>query len=195
MELREYIQILKKHFKLFALIVVASVFLGFVIQEMMPTRYKVELNLDITRLGQQDKTADYRYDEFYRLQADERFADTVVRWLQSGRIQEDIKSSSDKFKFKKLKAMRLSSQLIRVTFLVSNSKDSEKITKSISEVLNSKSQELNKDQNNPSWFKVIVSKPVVLEYKLSTQKLVLVSLFLGVFIGFWAVFAKHYLEE
>ena len=195
MELKEYIQIFKKHFKLFILIVVAMIVAGVTIQEMLPTRYKVEVNLDVTRSGQQIETNDYRYDEFYRLQADERFADTVVRWLQSGRIKEDIMTLANEAEFKKLKAMRLSSQLIKVTFLVLEIESSEKVADSISKVLNKKTRELNKDQNNPNWFKIIVSKPVVSEYKLPIAKLAIIMLILGIFIGFWAVFVRHYLED
>lgn len=195
MELKEYIKIFRNHFKLFALVVIVTIVLGVVIQEMFPTRYRSEVNLDVTRSGQQTETNDYRYDEFYRLQADERFADTVVRWIGSGRIQEDITEESGSAEFSKLKARRLSSQLIKVTFLVSEIKDSEKVTSSIADVLNNKTRELNKDQNNPNWFKIIVSKPVVSEYKLPLVKLFFILLLLGSFIGFWAVFAKHYLED
>jgi len=194
MDLKEYIQIFKKHFKLFVFVIITTVVGGVVVQTLLPTMHKVEVSLDITRSGQQIETTDYRYDEFYRLQADERFADTVVRWLQSGRIREDIAIATKEISFKKLKARRLSSQLVEVTFLVSEIKHSEKVTNSISNVLNKKSKELNKDQNNPNWFKIIVSKPVVSECKLSIVKLIIIMSILGAFIGFWAVFIKHYLE-
>lgn len=195
MELKEYILIFKNNFKFFLLVLVAVIIIGVATQEIFPTRYKVEVNLDITRSGQQTETSDYRYDEFYRLQADERFADTVVRWIGSGRIQEDILTESGKTEFSRLKAMRLSSQLIKVTFFVSDSRDSSKVTESISDVLNSKTRELNKDQKNPNWFKIIVSKPVVNEYKIPIVKLMLIMIILGVFIGFWAVFIRHYLKD
>jgi capsular polysaccharide biosynthesis protein len=195
MELKEYIQIFKRHLKLFVLVTIATVVIGLTVQKVLPTRYKVEVNLDVTRSGQQAETSDYRYDEFYRLQADERFADTVVRWIESGRIQEDIRIATKDVDFKKLKAMRLSSQLIKTTFLVAESDRSKDVTNSISMVLNKKTADLNKDQNNPNWFKVIVSKPVVVEYKIPTIKLVIIMLILGMFIGFWTVFMKHYLED
>lgn len=194
MELKEYIEIVKENIKLFGTVVLGVMILGAAIQEILPTAYKVEANLDITRSGQQNETTDYRYDEFYRLQADERFADTVVRWIGSGRIQEDIAKESKNVDFKRLKAMRLSSQLIKVNFFVANPNESEKVTSAISKVLNDKTQELNKDQKNPNWFKIIVSKPVVSEYKLPIAKLLMLTFVLGIFVGLWSVFINHYLK-
>ncbi|MFA6790257.1 MAG: hypothetical protein WCR65_01635, partial [Parcubacteria group bacterium] len=149
MELKEYIKIFKNNFKFFALIVASVLVSGIAFQEFMPEKYRVEANLDVTRSGLQKETSDYRYDEFYRLQADERFADTVVRWIGSGRIREDISTESKGAGFEKLKAERLSSQLVRITFVVSDVEDSKKIVAAIEKVLNDKTQELNKDQNNP----------------------------------------------
>ena len=157
---------------------------------VLPIKYKVELDLNITRIGRQSETMDYSYDEFYRLQADERFADTVVRWLGSAIIKEEI--SSD---FQKLKARRLSSQMISVSFLVLKKQEADIVVKSIDKVLNEKTAELNRLQKSPSWFKVLVSRSVVTEYKfLSFEKLIIVLVFLGFFAGFWGVFVKHYLK-
>jgi capsular polysaccharide biosynthesis protein len=194
MELKEYLQIFKRNIKLFVTIVIGVFLLGILIQVGLPSFYKAEVNLDVTRTGQQKETADYRYDEFYRLQADERFADTVVRWLQSGRIQEDILSlAAPGVEFKRLKASRLSSQLIRVTFIVKEESDARIITAAISKVLNEKSQELNKYQQNNNWFKLIVSEPVVNSYKIPLFKLSIILLFVGIFAGFWGVLIRHYL--
>lgn len=194
MELKEYIKIFKKDFKFFVLVVAGLVIFGTAFQELAPEKYRVEANLDITRSGQQAETSDYRYDEFYRLQADERFADTVVRWIGSERIREDISAESKSAGFEKLKAERLSSQLVRITFVVSSAKDSEKVTVAVTKVLNDKTQELNEDQKNSNWFKIIVSDPVVSENRIPMQKFVITLLFLGIFIGFWTVLIRHYLN-
>ncbi len=195
MELKEYIKIFRRKWKLFASVVVGVIVFGMLVQLLLPTKYKVSVDLNITRIGYQKNTNDYRYDEFYRLQADERFADTVVRWLESDRIKADIINNAGLDSFEKLKARRLSSQMINVTFLVKKISYAKKTVKAIAKILDKKTVELNKYQQDPNWFKVLVSQPVISEYKFSLGKLISILLLGGVFIGFWIVFIKHYFDD
>jgi len=194
MELKEYIKILKKNYKLFAGSIAVVLILGTAFQFWLKTKYKVELDLNITRTGYQKETEAYRYDEFYRLQADERFADTVVRWLGSNVVKDEIIQEVEDVKFEKLKAERLSSQMIRVSFLLSDKKQAEKLTKNIESVLNDKTSELNAEQKNPQWFRILVSRPVLIERGIDWFVLSGVLLIAGIFVGFWVVLVKHYWE-
>lgn len=194
MELKEYLNIFKKNIKWFFFSIIVVLFFGFLGQFLLGNKYKVELDLNITRTGFQKDTNEYRYDEFYRLQADEKFSDTVVEWIKSSRVREDVANKSEKSQFSKLKGERLSSQMIRVSFLVENKNEAEKISKAIGEILNIKTDELNLEQNNPSWFKILASKPVVIEYKFPLGKLIFTLLVAGVFVGFWVVMIRHYWE-
>lgn len=193
MELKEYIKIFKKNYKIFFITLGLILIAGSVVNSVLKTSYKVEVDLNITRTGYQKETTDYRYDEFYRLQADERFADTVVRWLGSAVVINDILKDSNS-NFEKIKAQRLSSQMIKVSFLVVNKNQAEKVTKAMDDVLNKKTAELNGEQNNPNWFKILTSYPIVKEYKITWLKLEVMLLLGGIFLGIWAVFIKHYLE-
>lgn len=193
MELKEYIKIFKKNYKIFFITLGLILIAGSVVNSVLKTSYKVEVDLNITRTGYQKETTDYRYDEFYRLQADERFADTVVRWLGSAVVINDILKDSNS-NFEKIKAQRLSSQMIKVSFLVANKNQAEKVTKAVDNVLNKKTAELNGEQNNPNWFKILTSYPIVKEYKITWLKLEVMLLLGGIFLGIWAVFIKHYLE-
>jgi len=194
MELKEYVKIFKKNLNWFLSVLGIVLFGGLLIQLILGGWYKVELDLNITRTGYQADTSEYRYDEFYRLQADERFSDTVVQWTNSRRIKEDISNKAKGINFVKFKAERLSSQMIKVSFLIKDKNQASKITQSITEVLNDKTDELNLEQKNPSWFKILVSSPVTYEYRISFGKLVMMLLFGGVFLGFWVVLIKHYME-
>lgn len=194
MELKEYIKIFKKNFNWFLSTIGIVLFFGLLGQFTLGTWHKTELDLNITRTGYQSDTDEYRYDEFYRLQADERFADTVVQWISSKRIKEDITDKSKGVDFTRLKAERLSSQMIKVSFLIKDKNQATKVSQVIASVLNDKTDELNLSQKNPNWFKILVSSPVTYEYKIPLGRLIAMLLVGGMFLGFWVVLIRHYLQ-
>jgi capsular polysaccharide biosynthesis protein len=201
MELKEYLKILRKKIKLFLgivllfLLVIPSYFI------FQSKSYEVSLNLDITRAGSQ-KSKNYKFDDFYRLQADEKFADTIVEWLKSPSVVSEIWEKAEQanadLSFKQLKKMfranKVSSQVIAVNFSVKNKKEAGKIARAIEVVINKNTQELNKNQQQENWFEIIIRGPIV---KLKSYNLALIyglSLVAGLFFGFWIVLMKHYLE-
>lgn len=193
MELKEYIAIFKKHFKLFLLATALIMAAIIIFQSAKPLTYKTSLALNITRDGSQ-KTDDYKYDEFYRLQADERFADTVVRWMALPGITADICDEAGVSKNKKFKAKRFSSQVIEITYITSDVKTAQKLSDSIIKVLNRETEKLNEFQKNEAWFKILGSRPIITNNKPDLWKTALVGLLIGAFLGFWAILIKHYLE-
>lgn len=194
MELKEYLKIFKNNYKFFLGTVILTLVIGVSFYFIIRDKYKAELNLNVTRTNYQADTTDYRYDEFYRLQADERFADTLVRWLGSKVIQNEISKEANGVLFEKLKAERLSSQMIRVSFIIDEKNQAAKITQAIDDALNKNIAQLNAEQKNPQWFKVLVSYPIVDDYKLDLVKLIEILLFLGIFLGSWVVLIRHYLR-
>ncbi len=194
MELKEYLKMFKDNYQVFFITLGVVLVVGLSFQLVIKNKYKAEVDLNVTRTGYQKDTSDYRYDEFYRLQADERFADTLVRWLGSVVIKNDISKEVSGILFEKLKAERLSSQMIKVSFLIYNQEDAKQVTQAINEVLNKNIAELNLEQKNPQWFKVLVSYPVVNNYEPSWIKLIGILLVIGFFLGFWTVLIRHYLK-
>jgi capsular polysaccharide biosynthesis protein len=196
MELKELVKIFRQNFKLFLIILISIIISGLAFQIWRPVSYKSDLTLNITRQGKQE-TTEYKYDDFYRLQADERFADTVVRWLGSARVLEDIKNkvtfenNSDVIR---IKSRRLSSQFIQVTYTVKKISDAAKIGDTIIETVNRETNELNKLQHQENWFTVIGSDPVVKKNEFPISKVILFSLLAGLFFGFWGILLKYYLE-
>jgi len=193
MELKEYIAIFKKYSKFFLLVAISIAATIFVFQLIKPLTYKASLTLNITRTGSQ-KTEDYKYDEFYRLQADERFADTVVRWMTLPGITADISDNAGIGEDEKFKAKRLSSQVIEVTYITSDIKTAQKLSDSIIKTLNVETEKLNEFQKNETWFKILGDKPIITDNKPALWKSILVGLLIGFFLGFWAVLIKYYLE-
>lgn len=199
MELREYLRIFGKHIRVFLGVVAGCLLIGLIWHASQTRSFISHLTLNVTRSGS-EKTADYQYHDFYRLQADERFADTLVRWLGSPRIVLDIYhdarvdqfhggffSPSDVFK-----AERLSSQVIEVTYRTSAAEDAAAISRSLVRVLNNQADALNKDQQEEAWFTVLGSDPVVTDGRARLAFVIVVSLAVGVFVGFWAVWIRHY---
>jgi capsular polysaccharide biosynthesis protein len=202
MELKEYLKIFKDNFKLFALVVVIIIFGTFAYFTLKPVSYSASSALNITRSGTQ-QTADYRYDDFYRLQADEKFAETVVEWLKNPRTAADILSKADinitHLNLRKLSkvfaAEKLSSQIVTVSFSASNEKSAQKIAEAILEIISKNTEALNKNQNEDNWFAVVAQEPVIIQDSVSPIILLLASLAMGMFLGFWVVMARHYLRQ
>jgi len=174
--------------------VALTVLAGLIFQFSRPLNYKASLTLNVTRIGSQPTDA-YKYDDYYRLQADEKFADTVVSWLDSPRIVADIysdaKASNESAGFK---AQRLSSQMIQVSFVASNIKTAQNLASSTIKIINNESDKLNQSQKEEMWFKVLGEDPIVGENKFKLEYVLLTSLVLGIFLGIWGVMIKHYLE-
>lgn len=202
MELRDYIAIFRERqmtFWMTALIIVAAAVAW---QQNQPASYQATLLLNIGRAGAQD-TADYTYDGFYRLQADERFADTAVRWLGSPRVVEDIYEAAgleaDGFGTRDLKglfgAKRLSSQVVEVTYADADTKKLGKISEAAVAVLNRYAESLNRENAESGWFVVIGGDPVIRDARIPLLFAVAAGLALGIFIGFWAALLRHYLKN
>jgi len=197
MELKDFFAIFIVHKKIFLGIIIFSVTCGVIVYFTQGQTYKTSLTLNITRDASPERE-EYSYDSFYRLQADERFADTVVRWIQSPYVVQnvfgDVKTNSfiNKNKFS---AKRLSSQVVDVTFITTTKKQAESIAKKLVTTLNQESQKLNTQQKQNNWFMILGSKPVVNDNKTSLLFLLSLSGFIGFFIAFWVVMIKHYMTD
>lgn len=202
MELKEYIAIFKKQIKWFWATVLLFVLVAGIWQQSQTANFQATLLLNIGRTDVQN-TENYTYDSFYRLQADERFADTVVRWLASPRVVEDIyntagidvKALSTRTLSSTFGAKRLSSQMIEVTYNHPNEKVLQKISEATITELNAYAESLNKESKEKNWFIVIGSDPVIRDARVPFPLSVALGLALGVFLGFWVAVIKHYFSK
>lgn len=196
MELREYIKIIWRYRKLFLSIVFVCVFSGFVWVATRPLEFRSTMGLYVARVGNtnsSDTGLQDQYDDFYRLQADERFADTLVRWLGSPRIVMDITERSKiAHQPKSLSAKRLSSQFIEVTFVSTHRDEALQIAESIKHVLNEKTTSLNIGNVSARWFTVLADEPVVTPVKFSLPVVFSVALLIGIVLGFFTSLTAFY---
>lgn len=202
MELKEYIQIIRNNIKIFMSVIIFAVVIGFVYFHFRPVSYTVSLTLNITRLGSQD-TAEFKYDDFYRLQADEKFAETIVEWLKSPRVVENIFKDAgletDRLSLKTLgksiKPEKRSSQVIFVRLVASDERTAQKLADSAFKVIRQNTQNLNNDQKETTWFEVVADKPVIRKDQYDPKFVLAGSSLSGIFLGFWTVMIRHYLKQ
>ncbi len=201
MEIKEYLKIIRKNLALFLITTVGVTLAILSYFYFQPITYDTSLTLNITRSGIQ-KTSDYRYDDFYRLQADEKFADTIVEWLASPRIVADIYAKAGENKkgldlkklAKKFSVEKRSTQIVAVSFSSSSPKSAQKIANSLVKILSQNTQELNKNQQEANWFQIMAKKPITAKHNFHYKIIFLVALAVGIFLSFWVVMIKYYFE-
>lgn len=192
MDLHEYVSLFRKHRLLFLGAIVFCVLLGMSVQALQPVRYASEITMNVARSGAR-MTSDYAYDDFYRLQADERFADTVVRWLESPRIVSEIAREANVSEGNlSFDAGRLSSQVIRIRFTTTKRSSAKPIAEALFLVLNRETESLNRDRSGDGWFTLVGETPAIVDARFGTGRALAVSGFLGVFFGFFAVLFRWY---
>lgn len=201
MELKEYLQIIKKDIKTFITLTVFAVVGTLAYFYFQPVNYVTSLTLNITRMGIEE-TGEYRYDGFYRLQADERFAETVVEWLGSPRIVADIyetaKINSQNLTLtnlsKSLKAEKRSSQIVAVNFSSATPEGAQKISTGIVKVISKNTEKLNESQKEKNWFQIMAENPVIARNVPNYKIIFLASFLVGIFAAFWVALVKDYLK-
>lgn len=189
MELRDFFMIFKHHRMLGAVIILVFLLIGGLFLGMQDQTYKTSLQLNITRDHAQP-TNMFTYDHFYRLQADERFADTLVQWVKSPALQAKIFVHNGH-----LTARRLSSQVVEVAFTTDTVKDAEMVSEKLVRSLNDMSEKLNQKQQHENWFVILGEAPVIADGRFSWQFVMLVSFFAGIFVAFWSVLLYHYCTD
>lgn len=205
MELKEYLKIFIKNWHWILIIIFVSLGAGYGYKQYKnsrPISYQVALLLNVTRDGIQ-ATDNYRYDDFYRLQADERFSDTTVRWLENPRIVTNIYNETgivsggiDLRELSKFfKAKRMSSQMIDVRFTAGSAREAQDISEALVKTINQEIKSLNQYQKENNWFKVIGDEPVIKENRTKLKDTLPISLALGIFLGIWIILIKHYLTR
>lgn len=200
MELKEYFEIIKKHKKLFLTSFVLFVLGVFSYFYFRPISYSTSIVLNVTRIGVQ-QSEDYRYDDFYRLQADEKFCETIVEWLKSPQIVEDIYNEAQidtsKYTLKQLagviKAEKRSSQIVGINFSAPDKKVSKKIADAVGKIISQNTEILNINQKESTWFQILTGDPVIKQNKIN-YSIVLATFLMGIFLAFWVVMIKHYTE-
>jgi hypothetical protein len=200
MELREYIRIIKRNkgifFSAWFLVVALSLAWYF----FRPIAFDVSMPVEIARMGQ-EKTPDYQYDQYYRLQADEKYAETVSQWLKDPSIVNEIFSragiaTGSKWSLrsfsKAFSAEKLSSNYVQVKFSVPLKENGEKITAAIRQVLEEKNQEINKQSKAENWFELVFGGAVLVQSRINFLVVLILSMIGGLLLAIFSTLVKEY---
>lgn len=198
MELREFIAIFTREKRLIVGIMVAAFLVGFLSYRLQAQWYTGTVLLSVTRIAAED-TIDYRYDQFYRLQADERMADTIARYLESGigmqMIAERAELSAEPSEFfikGKVQALRTSSQLIQVKYRAKTPTEAKRLADAMLETGERYTASLNEQARERNWFTLLATDPFVKDGRFTLMKSLLIALVSGALIAFWAVLIRWY---
>ena len=202
MELKELLLVLRKQKTFYIGVIFIFIFSSWIWHKEQSEKYQATLLINIGRAGASQAT-DYTFDSFYRLQADERFADTVVRWLSTPRIVEDIYREARldptplgmKDLDRVFSAGRMSSQMISVRYTAADHQVLARLSEAAVVVLNRYTDTLNTEAKDRSWFVVIGSDPVIRDARSSLDIALSVGLVAGLFFGFWLVLLRHYFKS
>jgi len=202
MELREYYKILKTNIAVIIYTVIIAILISYAWSVRYSQTYSTSLLLNISRAESQ-QTADYRYDQFYRLQADEKFAETIVEWLKSPGVAQDIfakagVSASQKTMrqlSKSFRAEKLSSNLIAVQYSTQTNDEAGKIAPAVESIVSEKTKDLNSTARDPNWFQIDMTNLIVLKNLQDLRLNLGIAALAGIFFGALFAFGKHYLSE
>ncbi|MEA2006842.1 MAG: hypothetical protein U9O20_01640 [Patescibacteria group bacterium] len=206
MELKEHVKIIKQHKMLF--FGVWILFAGFVMAWFFsrPQAFEAVMSIDIARQSGQESSQsqeEYDFDQYYRLEADKSFAETLVQWLgdpgvvnfvfSDSKTEASGKSLSSFSKF--FKAERLSPNYVQVRYVTKNPPAAAAIFSSTKEIITKKTNSLNEESKDSNWFKTIFSGPVVAEKKLSFLPVFVGAVVGGLLLSIFSVLTRHYWKE
>ena len=202
MELKEYYKILKLNISMVIYTIIIIVVIAYAWSVRASQAYSASLLLNISRTETQS-TSDYRFDQFYRLQADDKFAETMVEWLKSPGVAKDIFDkagvSSDQKTMRQLsksfQAEKLSSDLVGIQYSTQTADEASKIAPAIASVAAEKTKSLNAGARDPNWFEATTSNLIVLKNTQDLRINLGIAVLVGLFLGALLAFGKHYISE
>ncbi|MEA1926289.1 MAG: hypothetical protein U9M90_03565, partial [Patescibacteria group bacterium] len=203
MEFREFLKILGERKKCFWSAWLGIVFIGMLVVFVMPDRTEAVLSFDIARERGGQNIQEYQYDQYYRLEADDRFAKTVAQWLKDPNIQRQIAENasgeiSDKHiqrSIRSLRAEKKSANFVQARFIVDDPNEAPIIARSIKNVLDKRTSSLNNGAKDEKWFKIIATGPSISKKNLPFPIVLPFSVILGLLMAVFAVLVLHYFKE
>jgi len=196
MELNEFLRLLKNNLGIFLVVLLFFVLGGLVFYQYQARFYIGTIAVNISREGK-NENRDYQYDQFYRLQADEKFGQNIVNWVSDRGFLEDNRKDFNQKKsgewqaISKIKAIQLSSNYIKITFQAKDSQSADVFGEILKENLKKQNKKINfnKSQN---WFKLVIDKACVNQKDLNIYFVFALASALGIFFGILTVLLIDY---
>lgn len=202
MELREHFFIIKKYWYILLIFVVVITGSALLFRKSQPVSYEASRALTIAR-GNLQQTDDYKYDNYYAIQASELFGRTVVGWLETPSLVLDIYNASGvatpssdlNALSNKFKATRLAPQVIQVEFSESNPENARKVSDAVVTIMQREVEKVNAASQEDAYFTLQKTDTVVNEKSKQYPMVGLVSFLVGLFLGYNALLLVHYIKK
>lgn len=198
MELRDFIQLFIRRQSLMVGIISVAIVIGFLSYRLQTQWYEGVVLLSVTREAA-EATAEYQYDHSYRLEADERMADTIARYLESTIGRRDTArqipltgTREVTFIESDISVLRLSSNLVQVSYVATTPTEAESIARAFFETGERYVTSLNEQAGNRNWFTLIASDSYTEDGRYTLPVALGVALVLGVLGAFWTVLGLWY---
>jgi capsular polysaccharide biosynthesis protein len=198
MELIKFLKIIKKNLVLIIILSIISSASTFAFYKIKPVSYLVFFEINVSQQGE-DKTEDYKYDNYYSSQAVDIFTDSLEKWFQNPRIITeayqkaglDVASFDVKKRSKLIKARKTGPQYLEVSFKIPKKEQGEKIVAGLTSVLEGEVASLGKDKE--VWFQINAGDPLIIEDKKEILSLLAISFIIGGILGVFISLIKDYL--
>ena len=202
MELHEYFSVARKYWLLLVtttlVLLVAS--LGF--RALQPDSFKASRALTISRVNIQE-TQDYKFDNYYTIQASELFGRTVIGWLETPAnvldIYEDAGIAAPTNNLNALArtvdATRIAPQVIQIEFTHGNADEAKKIADSVVRIVEREISKENSQENTDAFFHAEASETVVVESEKYYALIAIASIVVGLFLSYNVALLLNYLAK
>jgi capsular polysaccharide biosynthesis protein len=202
MELKEYYKIWRSQLSIVIYTILIAIVAVYAWSVKESQTFSASFILNISRLETQT-TPDYKYDQFYRLGADEKFADTIAEWLKSPGIAKDIFDkagiNSDQKNMRALsksfQSDKMSPEIVSIRLSSASEDEAKKIATAVASVISEKTKSLNKDARDQNWFAVDMSNLVIFKNTQDLRINLAIAALIGLFLGTLLAFGKHYVSE
>lgn len=203
MELKHYLKILQKHWKMILAAAAAVAVVVGIASVYWPTRYKSELTVYVQRVPEDPPAGDYTYDGFYAQQAAEAYTDTVEGFLQSRDIIRQALAASNlstdtnmvRAVEKRLEVEKVAPQLINVSLTMETQNKATALIKEIAAVTKERAKTLNQQENEAMVIDLVNPDPLESSVKPWLELNVVVGFLGGLVIATSGVLLKGYLGE
>lgn len=200
MELKDYLQILKKAKTQIFLTTLAVILIVFLASVLIPSHFEASFSVYITKESQ-STTSEFEYDQYYSLQAKDELSKFVEQYLKNPAVSSEILRKADVSPEDYFLPLRrhffqvyaLSSQEVQINFKLKTPDKAEKVAAKTHTKLNETFRELfsKKDQTQ---YQLKRSRISLARAGFSPALNSLLGAIGGAFLGVFIALFRHYLQ-
>lgn len=203
MELRDYLKIIAKYFKVFIIITVITAVGAAIFTQLQPVSYLASTTFTVNKESSLDQknVNYYLFDNYYNVQSAGLFSQIVATWFESPALVKEIyeragvavPSVSQKKLGKTFKAVREEPATINVSISGKDREELSKLITAATNVIQEKTNELGK--NSESFYELAKFQPIVSENIPSVPVNSIVGLVIGMLLGAFACLMIEYFKK